>query len=501
MGARLSPVREAVPLLEGLTLLNRGKVRDTYDLSGDKLLIVTTDAISIFDFTLNALVPQKGLILNALTHFWLKLLHQYGIGTHLVAAGQEVDYCLPEGLRGNSDLLARSMVVQRITMQPVEFVARAYLTGSGLKSYRDSGTVCGHSLPKGLQDGDRLHYILDTPTTKAEVGHDEHLNAEEIRGGYPAATYLLIKAFQIASHHAEKSGIILADTKLEFGWGSHESVILGDEVFTPDSSRFWSYADWLDSRKKDPRKAPTSLDKQLVRIWGLTQKINELDPANPEHLAQVHRLTVPPELINATTQTYRYIFWRLTGQTLENYLKDCLGVCLDKPRKKVAIIFGSQTDLKDEITYIIRDARVRYVQSGELGDINVHVISCHRHPAELRRFIQEDKCRGADVIIAAGGKALALPGIIKASLNEAKLNIPVVGVALGELNTKALTAAQLSIDELPGQPVVTDEINQRVYTSPEGLRSAIARTVYGEFPPPKPPVDKPAEFDVNIDKL
>lgn len=496
MGTTLSPMRESITPLQGLTLRGRGKIRDNYTLAHGKLLPVATDAISIFDFVLNALIPEKGIVLNALTHFWFQQFRGLGINTHFVAAGQNIDEFLPEGLKGNPELQSRAIVVDEFDMHPVEFIARGYLTGSGLRSYLKSKSVCGHPLPKGLQDGDQLPYILDTPTTKAEGGHDENLNADEIRQKYPEETYWMIKLFQFVSHFARQRGIILADTKLEFGKQG-----LGDEIFTPDSSRFWNLTDWEKSRLKDPCKAPPPFDKELVRAWGLAQEINKLDPSNPDDVAKVHGLIVPEDLIRATTQTYRYIFWRLTEENLDNYCKRHLGVSLGQPLKKIAIIFGSKSDLKDPIVNLIKGARVRHVQSGELASIDVHTVSCHRNPADLRRFVLEEKCRGVDAIIAAGGKALALPGDCKALINEAGLNIPVVGVALGKSHSKPLSAAQLSIDELPEQPVVMDEINNRVYTGPDGLQAAIERTVLGEFPPPKPPVDKPAKFDVDIDNL
>jgi len=494
MGATLSPARKNWPILEGLNLLNRGKVRDTYELPNSRLLIVATDAISIFDFVLNALIPQKGIILNVMSHFWLTMLEEFGFRTHFLAAGTNIDEYLPENLRNNVDLQSRAMVVNKFEVDPIEFISRIYLTGSGWKSYQKNQTVCGITLPAGLQDGDELPWILDTPTTKAEVGHDEHLNAETIRLKYPLQTLILIQATQLVSNYASHHGIILADTKLEM----FRNVIC-DEAFTPDSSRFWSKDDWGKSRSKQPCKAPSSFDKQIVRLWGIEQGINKLEPSVAADVEQVNNMTVPDQLIQTTTDAYRYIFWRLTEKNLDNYCKRHLGVSLEQPPKKIAIILGSKSDLKDPIVNIIKGARVRYVQSGELASIDVHTVSCHRNPGDLRRFVLDEKCQGVDTIIAAGGKALALPGDCKALINEAGLNIPVVGVALGDLNSKPLLAAQLSIDELPEQPVIMDEINNQVYTGPNGLQAAIERTVFGEFPPPKSPVDKPAKFDIDID--
>ena len=213
--AKLSPARAGVKLLPGQKVLSRGKVRDTYDLECN-LLSSATDGVSIFDFVLNALVPQKGIILNAMNHFWDNYLRQFGIQTHLVAVGSAIDEFLPENLRGNIDLQSRAVVVKRLKMAPVEFIARAVLTGSAIKSYQKSSEVCGHKLMPGLQDGDELPFIMDTPTSKAEVGHDENLPADEIRRKYPGQTYSLIQIFQIIAHKAKEQGIFLADTKLEF---------------------------------------------------------------------------------------------------------------------------------------------------------------------------------------------------------------------------------------------------------------------------------------------
>lgn len=317
--SKLSPARAGVALLPGLELFSRGKVRDTYYLPDGNLLSVATDGISIFDFVLNALVPEKGIILNAMNHFWLQYLKGFGVKTHFVAAGPEIDRHLPENLRNNIDLQARAIVIQRLQIVPVEFIARAVLTGSAVKSYKANGQICGHQLLSGLQDGDALPYILDTPTTKAEQGHDENLLAEQVREKYPQQTFLLLQIFQIGSHLCEQRGIKLADTKLEFG----EDGTVGDEILTPDSSRFWGLQTWQESRKAaGDRKAPPPYDKQLVRDVGIKQGINKLDPKNPGDIAKVHSIVVSEDLVKQTTQTYRYIFSWLTNRTIKEYLRE-----------------------------------------------------------------------------------------------------------------------------------------------------------------------------------
>jgi phosphoribosylaminoimidazole-succinocarboxamide synthase len=494
----LSPLREGVPLLKGLKLLNRGKVRDTYELENKMLLIVCTDGISIFDFVLNALVPNKGWVLTAMSHFWLSMLEkEYGIKTHMVAAGAAIDQYLPEHLRGNVDTQCRSMVVNPLEMDKGEFIGRAFLTGSVVDTYHRTGMVNGVKLPSGLEDGDRLPYILDTPTTKADVGHDEPLDAAGIRTRYPEQTRLTVEVVQIIFNHAGPLGILLADTKLEFGRDKEGSVVLGDEVGTPDSSRFWGIEEWQKSRHTLPRKAPPPFDKQLPRIWGIEQGLNKstmYDPKNEADVRKVHKLLVPSDLIGATTQTYRYIFWRLTGKTLEQYFREELGVALPSRKKKLALLFGSASDIAS------LGGTLDHVNLGNAaGEPAVHVVSCHRNPDELRTFV-DSGCGGVDAIVASGGMAFALPGVLESLIHQSGRHVPVVGVALGKKDSEDLLAAQLSISQLPSQPVVMDEV-YGVYTGAEGFKAAIRRVLDGELPPPKIRTAKPAQFNLKAEVL
>jgi len=323
--ATLSPVRANWPPLKGIKLLSRGKVRDTYELSETTLLSVATDGLSIFDFVLNALVPQKGVVLNCMNHFWSDYLGQFNIQTHLLAAGAGIDEYLPQHLQDNRDLQSRAIVVQKMNMAPVEFIYRSVLTGSAVGNYKKDGTVCEHQLPPGLQDGDSLPYILDTPTTKAEVGHDENMSFREVRRAYPMQTLMGLQIFQICSNYAQTRGIKLADTKFEFGQDGFGELI-GDEIVTPDSSRFWEFDEWQKSRQEETRKAPNPYDKQLVRAWGIEMSINRHDPKKPEDVAWVHSLKVPDGVIDRTATTYRRIFWRLTGCQIQEYLIDRMGL-------------------------------------------------------------------------------------------------------------------------------------------------------------------------------
>ena len=323
--ATLSPARANWPLLKGIKLVGRGKVRDTYELSETILLLVATDGLSIFDFVLNALVSQKGIVLNCMNHFWSEYLGQFDIQTHLLAAGARIDEYLPQHLQGNPDLQSRAIVVQKMQMAPVEFIYRSVLTGSAIGSYKKDCTVCDHQLPPGLQDGDSLPYILDTPTTKAEEGHDENMSFREVRRAYPMQTLMGLQIFQICSNYAQTRGIKLADTKFEFGQDAF-SELIGDEIVTPDSSRFWDFDEWQKSRQEETRKAPNPYDKQLVRAWGLELGINKHDPKRPEDVAWVHSLKVPDGVIDRTNATYQRIFRRLTGFHVQEYLYEKMGL-------------------------------------------------------------------------------------------------------------------------------------------------------------------------------
>lgn len=322
----LSPTREAVPTVAGLHLTHRGKVRDSYELPRNRRLVVATDAISIFDFTLSADVPHKGAILNAISHFWFSFLERSRFRTHMLAAGSGIDDCLPESLRNNKHLQSHAMVVTNLQMISFEFIVRYCLTGSALKEYLRSGRVHGKKLPSGLQDGDSLPTPLFTPTTKADEGHDEPVSEERVRQEHYDAVLLALLSCEAIANAARLYGIVVADTKVEIGYDFCGVVRIGDEVGTPDSSRFWDLNAWERSRAEKTRRAPPALDKQPVRAWGIKMGIDKLDPQNPEHVRRVHDMEVPHELIESTAATYREIFQRLTGETLETYQRQRLGI-------------------------------------------------------------------------------------------------------------------------------------------------------------------------------
>ena len=276
--------------------VRRGKVRDVYDL-GDSLAVVATDRISAFDWVMPNGIPGKGRVLTAMTAFWLNWLD---VPHHLLSTDLAA---LPEPFRRRPDVFAdRTMLVRKTTVFPVECVARGYLAGSGWKEYRAAGTVCGIPLPPGLRDADRLPQPIFTPATKAETGHDENIPFAAMAAvvGDAAAAELreqTLDVYRRAAAYAEARGIILADTKLEWGRLPSGEVILIDEVLTPDSSRFWP----KDTYR--PGASPPSFDKQFVRDWLETTGWDKASPPPP----------LPPEVVERTAAKYQEALDRLTG--------------------------------------------------------------------------------------------------------------------------------------------------------------------------------------------
>ncbi len=284
--------------LPGIPLLKRGKVRDVYDL-GEHLLVVATDRISAFDVVLPSGIPGKGKVLSQITSFWFKVLN---LPNHLitddVARMPKALHPFTEQLRG------RSMLVEKLEMFPVECVVRGYLSGSGWNDYKRSKAVCGIPLPEGLRESDRLPEALFTPSTKAEKGHDENIAFEEVVRliGEKRAQELKEKTLEVyrkAAEYASPRGIMLADTKLEWGVRPEGGpIVLADEVLTPDSSRFWP------ADAYQPGQSQPSFDKQYVRDYLLTLSWDRTPPG-PE---------LPPHVIAETSRKYSEIYERLTGQ-------------------------------------------------------------------------------------------------------------------------------------------------------------------------------------------
>ena len=299
-----------MPLLETALpdILYRGKVRDTYDLGDGLLLMVATDRISAFDVVLPNGIPDKGYVLSKMSEFWFDLTkdiipnHFVGLADDPGALGPIAEH--PRIRTLPPEMARQAMVVKRAERVDVECVVRAYLTGSGLVDYNATGTIFGNEAPAGLVDGSKLPELLFTPTTKAETGHDEPMTMEEVAAiaGEERAEQLRERSFAVfqrAHDHAAERGIIIADTKFEFGMRDGELILI-DEVLTPDSSRFWDAAEY------EPGKSQPNFDKQFVRDWLLTQPWDRTPPG-PE---------LPDDIVAKTRERYMEAYRRLTGHEL-----------------------------------------------------------------------------------------------------------------------------------------------------------------------------------------
>jgi len=488
--------------IPGLTLLRQGKVRDTYKLPGhpDKLLVVASDRLSIFEFVMPALVRKKGEVLTAMNIFWREKILRNIVPGDILSHGRPMNDVLPEAARFNPELQRRATVVNVLDMIRCEAVVRGALAGTGLSSYHsDNGKVCGHVLPKGLQDGDRLPYPIFTPTTKAEVGHDEHVDADWAakKFGHRLERRSL-QIFSAAQAYAATRGILIADTKCEFGYDFNvHTLTLGDEVLTPDSSRFWDLKEWEASRHADPRRSPNAYDKQFVREWGKKLDINNRNPELEEDLRWIETLEVPADVVTRTTQLYLYIFWRLTGKKLEDFQQDDMRIQPDRRKLRIEVVTGSESDvaqMKDGLDFLDKaqhDGRI---------EARRHIISCHRNPLVLAAFAK--RIPSDAIVIAGAGMAAALPGVLKALLvYEGKPDIPVIGVAFEGKNEIADIAARLSIEQLPGQPVQLRP-DGTAHFGPDGFNDACHSAIYDEFLPTQPGIPKPAQLDLPlIDKI
>ena len=465
-----------------LRLLGRGKVRDTYELPDhpDRLLVVASNRVSIFDFVLAALVLFKGEILTALNVFWRRQVLK-GLCHHdLIAAGSEIDDFLPEALRGDSELHRCAVVVHQLLMADVEGIVRGYLTGSSVPAYLETGMVCGHRLQPGLIDGSRLLFPIFTPTTKAEVGHDEHITADSVGARFGVGLErLALQLYQVGASYAAERGIILCDTKFEFS----RIGALADEVLTPDSSRYWDALAW--QRAHTERKLPPSFDKQFVRDWGKGHGVHKRNPEVEEDIQFVHGLSVPDDVRKNTTALYRYIFWRLTGSKLEEYQASAMGIAVHAIPVRVDVVIGSRSDAEQTA------AGLEFLSRQPNVTVRQHVISCHRNPSELATYAASVG-NEADAIIAGAGMAAALPGVLKALLSSGGVSLPVLGVAFSGKSASDDAAARLSIENLPGQPVELNS-NGRAYFGEGGFHEACMAAIQHEFLP-KTISAKPAEL-------
>jgi phosphoribosylaminoimidazole-succinocarboxamide synthase len=286
--------------LPGLELASQGKVRDIYTVGDDRLLMVVSDRISTYDVVHPTPIPDKGKMLTGLTAFWLAETESI-VPNHLVSYTD-----VPEETRG------RAMLVERLEMVPVECVVRGYITGSGWKDYQSTGAVCGIDLPSGLSESEQLPEPIFTPATKAELGdHDENVDfdrAAEIVGDRALLEELRRLSLTIYEHgarHARERGIILADTKFEFGRRPDGTIVLGDEVLTPDSSRFWPVDGY------EPGRGQPSFDKQFVRDWAAGSGWDKSPPAPP----------VPDDVVEGTRARYQEAYERITGEPFSAWLE------------------------------------------------------------------------------------------------------------------------------------------------------------------------------------
>jgi phosphoribosylaminoimidazole-succinocarboxamide synthase len=281
-----------------------GKVRELYGF-GDRLLMVASDRISAFDVVLPTPIPDKGRVLTGLSQFWFERTG-HAVPNHLIT--MDVNEFPPQA-RELPDLAGRAMLVKRLTMLPIECVVRGYLVGSGWKDYRATGSVCGHPLPDGLREADKLPEPLFTPSTKATEGHDQNIDRA---GGvalvgeerFAALERLSIELYRTAADYALERGIIIADTKFEFGVDERGQIVVADEVLTPDSSRFWPVDEYA------PGGSPPSYDKQYVRNWLETLEWDKTPPG-PE---------IPADVVEGTRRRYIEAYEQLTGGSFDAYL-------------------------------------------------------------------------------------------------------------------------------------------------------------------------------------
>ena len=403
--------------IRSLPLISRGKVRDIYAVGKDKLLMITTDRLSAFDVIMGRPIPDKGVVLNRMSDFWFARLknivpnHLTGIDPESVVSESEVDQ-----VRG------RAVVAKRLTPVPVEAVVRGYLIGSGWKDYQESGAVCGIKLPKGLKQASRLPEPIFTPAHKAEMGaHDENITFEQMvkQIGKPLATKIRdisLRLYKEASAFALKQGIIIADTKFEFGLDKKGVLHLMDEVLTADSSRFWPADGYREGI------SPPSFDKQFVRDYLETLDWGKAPPAPP----------LPDHVVERTAEKYREALFRITGVRLP----------------VVGVVMGSQSDWE-----VMKHAVMILDQFGIPHE--ARVVSAHRMPDTLYGYAEAAQARGLRGIIAGAGGAAHLPGML-----AAKTTVPVFGVPVPSKYLRGEDSLYSIVQMPKGIPVATFAIGE-----------------------------------------
>lgn len=308
----------------GYPLMSRGKVRETYCLDKDTLVVVASDRLSIFDFVLPTSVKHKGEVLTAISHFWMTSVLS-GYPNHLIGCSEKI---------APVNAVKRSLLVVNLKneMDDSELIFRHHIGGSVYVGYQKTGKAGGQDLEPGLKKWSKLPEPLFTPSTKEDVGHDMNIDAASYfqKMGQPGHDFvaMLKQAYSEAYEYAASRGILILDTKFE---GSSSKMIIADEILTPDSSRFVDDNDWQQAM--DQKREPKFLDKEIVRSWGKSVEtpfdvvgINNLDPTNAEHLSFVHGLKIPEEITEELSNTYLNIFERLTGFSLEQYQKEKMNI-------------------------------------------------------------------------------------------------------------------------------------------------------------------------------
>ncbi len=403
--------------IDSLQLISRGKVRDIYSIDKDRILIVTTDRVSAFDEVIPTPVPDKGIILNDITEFWMKKFLKF-IPNHLT--GERAENFVKKN--EINEVLGRSVVAKKLLPLPIEAVVRGYITGSAWEEYSKKGSICGVDLPQGLQEGDKFENPIFTPARKAPFGkHDENISfatsSEEI--GLEVMEQikkLSLKLYEEAFSFLKTKHIKLVDTKFEFGLNASKEIFLIDEVLTPDSSRY------LFEDSSSNKLTQTNLDKQFVR--------NYLKEINWDKKAPAPSL--PNYIICQLSERYRKIY----------------SIILGKKRPVVCVVMGSQSD------WGIMEHSVNTFKEFDV-DCEYRVLSAHRMPDDLYKFAEDSLSRGLKGIVAGAGGAAHLPGML-----AAKTIVPIFGVPIPSKHLNGEDSLYSIVQMPKGIPVATFAIGK-----------------------------------------
>ncbi|KAG0189466.1 hypothetical protein DFQ28_003354 [Apophysomyces sp. BC1034] len=419
--------------LKSLPLLGRGKVRDNYAVGDDKLLIVTTDRLSAFDVIMGEPIPDKGCVLNQMANFWFaKLAHV--VPNHLTDV-------VPESVVAADELAqvaGRAVVVRRLQPILVEAVVRGYLAGSGWQDYQATGSVCGVALPAGLRNAQKLAEPIFTPAAKAKIGHhDENITFAELEqriGAERAACIrdISLSLYKEAADYAATRGIIIADTKFEFGLDGDGKLYLMDEVLTADSSRFWPADQYRVGAN------PPSFDKQFVRDWLDAQPWRKVPPA-PK---------LPDDVIEKSAANRCMDDGGAAMSEVKQQGQQSTGSTHSHPSPLVGVVMGSSSDWDTmrHAVAMLREFGVPY---------DARVVSAHRMPDEMFDYAQSARSRGLRAIIAGAGGAAHLPGML-----AAKTTVPVLGVPVASQYLRGVDSLHSIVQMPKGVPVATFAIGE-----------------------------------------